>query len=166
LETTGRELNGIRGWLLLLCLNLAVLDPAAVLMNLFVVSDVAKPYFSRQPGFFHLILVNGIAGIALAVFSLYAGVSLFRRLPGAPETARKYFAAISAYALLAPFLPFLLRSEQLANRDTFYINCLNSVFTLAYAGIWRLYLKRSRRVRQTCGPSPASAGGGPSTRPL
>ncbi len=152
METTGRELKGIRGWLLLLCLNLTVLDPAAVLMNLFVVSDVAKPYFSQQPMFFYLIVVNGIAGIALAVFSLYAGVSLFRLLPRAPETARKYFAVISAYAVLAPFLPFLLRSEQLATRENFYMNCLNSFFTMAYALVWRLYLKRSRRVRQTYGP--------------
>ena len=149
METTGGELNGVRGWLLLLCLSLAVLDPTAVLVNLFIVSDVARPYFSQQPGFFHLIIVNGVVGIALAVFSLYAGISLFRRLPGAPDTARKYLAAISAYAILAPFMPFLLRSEQLATRDTFYFNCLNSSFTLVYAGTWRLYLRRSRRVRQT-----------------
>ena len=152
MDTAGSELKRIRGWLLLLCLCLTVLDPTAVLVNLFLVSEVARPFFSRQPGFFHLILVNGVAGIALAVFSLYAGVSLFRRVAGAPAIARKYFAAISAYAVIAPFLPFLLRSEQLATRENFYINCLNSFFTMAYALIWRLYLQRSRRVQQTYGP--------------
>jgi uncharacterized membrane protein len=150
-DITGSELKGVRGWLLLLCLNLTVLDPTAVLVNLFMVSEVARPYFGQQPGLFHLIMVNGIIGIALAVFSLYAGVSLFRRLPGAPQTARRYFAAISVYAVVSPFLPFILHSEQLSNRETLYINSLNSFFTLIYAGAWRLYLKRSRRVRGTFG---------------
>ena len=152
MDITGSEQKGVRGWLLLLCLNLTILDPMAVLVNLFTVSEVARPYFGQQPGLFHLIMVNGIVGIALAVFSLYTGVSLFRRTPGAPQTARRYFAAISAYAIVSPFLPFLLRSEQLSNRETLYINSLNSFFTLIYAGAWRLYLKKSKRVRETYGP--------------
>lgn len=148
---TAEELKGVRGWLLLFCLNLTILDPSAVLFNLFVVSNLAKPYFSQHPGFFRLVLVNGVVGIALAVFSLYAGVSLWKRLPGAPAAAKKYLAAISAFSIAAPFLPSLFGSEDVPNRETFYLNCLNSLFTLIYATAWYLYLKRSRRVRETYG---------------
>jgi hypothetical protein len=149
LESTGRELKGVWGWLLLLCVTLTILDPSAVLINLFFVADAAKPYFVKHPGFFRLILVNGVAGIALSVFSLYAGISLWKRLPGALAVARKYLKTVFAYSILAPFLPRLVGSTLHASHDTFVLTCLNSLFTIVYTGIWYLYLSRSRRVRAT-----------------
>ncbi len=146
-----RELKGVGGWLLFLCVTLTVLDPSAVLINLFIVADAAKPYFPEHPGFFRLILVNGVAGIALSVFSLYAGISLWKRLPGAIAVARKYLRTVCAYSVLAPFLPRLIGSTFQATDETFALTCLNSFFTIIYAGIWYLYLNRSRRVRATYG---------------
>ena len=151
MERAGTELKGVRGWLLLLCVTLTVLDPSAVLINLFLVADAAKPYFARHPGFFRLILVNGVAGIALSVFSLYAGISLWKRLPGALAVARKYLRTVFAYSLLAPFLPRLVGSTFHASHETFALACLNSLFTIIYVGIWYLYLNRSARVRATYG---------------
>lgn len=149
LERAGTELKGVGGWLLLLCVTLTVLDPSAVLINLFFVADAAKPYFARHPGFFRLILVNGVAGIALSVFSLYAGISLWKRFPGALDVARKYLKTVFAYSLIAPFLPRLVGSTFHASDETFVINCLNSLFTIIYTGIWYFYLNRSARVRTT-----------------
>ncbi len=99
------KLKGVRGWLLLFCFSLTVLDPVAVIVNLFTAADAAKPYFAQDPGLMRLVLANGVAGIALSVFSLYAGISLWRRLPGAPAVARKYLLTVLAYSVLAPFLP-------------------------------------------------------------
>jgi len=149
LESAGAEPKGVRGWLLFLCVTLTVLDPSAVLINLFIVADAAKPYFTRNPGFFRLILVNGVAGITLSVFSLYAGISLWKRLPGALTVARNYIRTVFAYSILAPFLPRLVGSTFHASRETFALTCLNSLFTIFYLGIWYLYLNRSARVRAT-----------------
>ena len=149
MENAGVELKGVRGWLLFLCVTLTVLDPSAVLINLFIVADAAKPYFTRNPGFFRLILVNGVAGITLSVFSLYAGISLWKRLPGALTVARKYLRTVFGYSILAPFLPRLVGSTFHASRETFALTCLNSLFTIFYLGIWYLYLNRSARVRAT-----------------
>ncbi|MGD0232751.1 MAG: DUF2569 family protein [Syntrophorhabdales bacterium] len=143
------ELKGVKGWLLLLCLSLAIFDPSAVLVNLFVVTDAARPYFARHPEFFRLILINGIIRIAFSVFSLYAGISLWRCLAGAPAIAGKYLLAVSAYALVTPFIPGLLGAGLYSSAETFAISCLNSLLTIAYAGAWYLYLKRSRRVKAT-----------------
>ncbi len=147
------ELKGVRGWLLLLCVTLTVLDPSAVLINLFFVADAAKPYFVRHPGFFRLVLVNGVVGIGLSVFSLYAGISLWKLLPGAVGAARGYLRTVFAYSIIAPFIPRLVGSTFHVSQDTFVLACLNSVFTIVYAAIWYLYLSRSARVRATYGDS-------------
>ena len=151
MKSARAELNGVGGWLLFLCVTLAVLDPSATLINLFMVADAAKPYFARNPGFFRLILVNGIAGITLAVFSLYAGVSLWKRLPGALAVARKYLRTVFVYSILAPFVPRLVGSTFHASPETFTFTCLNSLFTIFYLGIWYVYLNRSARVKATYG---------------
>ncbi len=143
------EPKGVRGWLLLLCVTLTILDPSAVLINLFYVADAAQPYFARHPGFFRLVLVNGVAGIAISVFSLYAGISLWKGLPGAPAAARKYLKTVFAYSIVAPFLPRLVGSTLHSSYETFTLTCLNSLFTIMYTGVWYLYLNRSVRVRAT-----------------
>ena len=51
MESASAELKGVRGWLLFLCVTLTVLDPSAVLINLFIVADAAKPYFAGIQGF-------------------------------------------------------------------------------------------------------------------
>ncbi len=146
------ELTGVRGWLLLFCFALTILDPSAVVINLFTAADAAKPYFAHDPGLFRLILTNGVIGIALSVFSLYAGISMWKRLPGAPAVARKYLLAVVAYSLVAPFLPLLLGPTKLGgSQESFSLTCLNSIFTIMYAAAWYLYLKRSRRVRAVYG---------------
>ena len=151
MENTGAELKGVRGWLLLLCVTLTLLDPSALLINLFIVTDAARPYFARDPGFFRLIVVNGVTGIALSVFSLYAGISLWKRLPGALAVCRNYLRTIFAYSILTPFLPRLVGSTLHASPETFALTCLNSLFTIIYVGIWYLYLDRSARVKATYG---------------
>jgi hypothetical protein len=146
------KLKGVRGWLLLFCFSLTVLDPVAVIVNLFTAADAAKPYFAQDPGLMRLVLANGVAGIALSVFSLYAGISLWKRLPGAPAVARKYLLTVLAYSVLAPFLPHLLGPTKLGgSRESFALVSINSLFTILYVGAWYLYLDRSRRVRATYG---------------
>jgi hypothetical protein len=93
--------------------------------------------------------VNGVAGITLSVFSLYAGISLWKRLPGALTIVRNYLRTVFAYSILAPFLPRLVGSTFNASRDTFALACFNSLFTILYVGIWYLYLSKSARVRAT-----------------
>ena len=93
--------------------------------------------------------MNGVAGITLSVFSLYAGISLWKRLPGALTIVRNYLRTVFAYSILAPFLPRLVGSTFNASRDTFSLACFNSLFTILYVGIWYLYLSKSARVRAT-----------------
>lgn len=154
LNQTSAELKGVKGWLLFLCLNLTILDPSAVLANLFVVTEAAKPAFDQHPEVLRLMLVNGVLRLALMVASLYAGISLWRGLAGAPAIAQKYFLAVFAYSAVAPFLPVMAGARDYASDNIIAMNCLNSLVTMVYVVTWYIYLKRSRRVKATYGAGP------------
>ena len=139
----------MKGWLLFLCLNLTILDPSAVLANLFVATEAAKPYFDQHPEVLRLMLVNGVLRLALVVASLYAGISLWRGLAGAPAIAGKYLLAVFAYSAVAPFLPVMAGAREYSSDKIIALNCLNSLITMVYVVAWYIYLKRSRRVKAT-----------------
>ena len=146
------KLKGVRGWLLLFCFSLTVLDPVAVIVNLFTAADAAKPYFAQDPGLMRLVLANGVAGIALSVFSLYAGISLWRRLARRSRRRAQIPADRSRLLGPCPLLPHLLGPTKLGgSRESFAVVSINSLFTILYVGAWYLYLDRSRRVRATYG---------------
>lgn len=154
MSETDVKLNGVKGWLLLLCLTLTVLDPSAVLFNLFYITSSARPHFDRNPELFRLILVSGVCRIALMVFSMYAGLSLWKRLPGAPVVAIRYFRAVVLYSVFVLFLPLLVGVPEDTYREMSGVNSANSMVTVLYVALWYLYMKKSKRVKATYGSNP------------
>jgi len=96
----------VKGWLLLLCINLSILDPFANLFNLAIGTHLGRQYFEQNPALQKLMVINGVCSIALAVYSIYAGISLWRVLSNAVITAKKYLGA----ALPTQFCPFFFRT--------------------------------------------------------
>jgi hypothetical protein len=152
MSDTDTRYKGVKGWLLLLCINLAVLDPLAMLLNLFVVTNVSKPQFDAHPDLLRLVLINGACSIALAVFSIYSGVSLWRVLPSGLKLAKKYLLTASFYSLFSLVLPSLVGIPAELQGQVMSGSILNSIVTILYLGAWYHYLKRSKRVRATFGP--------------
>ncbi len=144
-----RTLKGVQGWLLLLCVSLTILDPLSIVTNLFVATDAAKSQFERYPEFFKFILISGVCRIALMVFSIYAGVTLWKVVPGAVLVARKYLQAVLLYSVFAVFLPRIVGLPDELYRDLAAANLLNSLLTISYVATWFLYLTHSRRVKAT-----------------
>ncbi len=141
--------KGVRGWLLLLCLSMAVLDPLTMLLTVFLVTSATKPYFGEHPELLRLVLVSGICRLALAVFSVYAGVALWKVVPGALPLAKKYLMAVALYAVIALLLPVLVGVPEESYREIAGQGFFNSLLTVGYAAAWYLYLQRSRRVSAT-----------------
>ncbi len=141
--------KGIKGWLLLLCISLTILDPATMLLNLFIMSNLAKPFFETHRNLFNLILANGIFTTGLMVFSIYAGLSLWRLAVNAVVTAKRYFKAIFIYSGVTIFLPDIFGVSDNLYKKFGGNNLLNSLITMCYAIIWYLYLTKSKRVRWT-----------------
>ena len=137
------------GWLFLLCINLTILDPFANLLNLAIGTHFGRQYFDQQPALRNLLLMNGVCSIGLAVFSIYAGISLWKVLPNAVTVAKKYLGAAFVYSILSLFLPYLIGISEEFKKEVGATNLLNSIITATYLYAWYQYLKRSKRVRAT-----------------
>lgn len=148
-QEENQKYRGVRGWLLILCLSLAILDPLAIVFSLFSVTSAARPHFDRDPGVLHLIVVSGICRLLLAVFSAYAGIGLWRILPGAVSIATKYLRAVILYSALAVFLPALVGLPEDLYREMAASTFVSSFMTISYAGLWYLFLRKSKRVAAT-----------------
>jgi hypothetical protein len=143
------DLKGVKGWLLLLCINLSILDPFANLLNLAIGTHLGRPYFDQNPALQKLMVINGVCSIALAVYSIYAGISLWKVLPNAVTTAKKYLGAAFAYSILSIFLPYLVGLSEEVQKEVGATSLLNSFVTALYLYAWYQYLKRSKRVKAT-----------------
>ena len=95
------------------------------------------------------MLINGVCSIGLAVFSIYAGISLWKVFPNAVMAAKKYLAAAFVYSVLSLFLPYLIGISEEIRKEIGAMSLLNSIITVVYLYAWYLYLKRSKRVRAT-----------------
>ncbi len=144
-----KKLEGVKGWLFLLCVSLTVLDPLAVIFSLFMSTSSEGPYLDQHPEFFRLVLVSGICRLGLMVGSLYAGLALWRVVPGAVAVARKYLSALFLYSVFSLFLPALVGVSEARYPGTETLFSLNATFTMVYIAFWYIYLRRSRRVRAT-----------------
>ena len=149
MDYEGKQYRGVKGWLLLLCINLTILDPFAMLFNLASVNHLTKPHFEKYPALQQLVLIGGACNLALMVFSIYAGVSLWKVFPGAVSTAKKYFLAVFFYSLFSVVLPFLVGLPEAAQQEFSANTSLNSLITILYITGWYIYLNKSRRVRAT-----------------
>jgi hypothetical protein len=141
--------RGVRGWLLILCLNIAILDPLTMLLTVFLVTNATKPYFGEHPELLRLCLASGVCRVALAVFSVYAGLALWRIAPGAVSVAKKYLLAVLIYSLVAASLPVIVGIPAESYQEFAGQTVFNSFLTMAYAITWYIYLQRSKRVKAT-----------------
>jgi hypothetical protein len=149
MSNRAEQYRGVRGWLLILCLNIAIFDPVTMLLTIFLVVSATKPYFGEHPELLRLCLVSGICRLALAVFSVYAGLGLWKVVPGALSVAKKYLLAVVLYSVVASFLPALVGVPQESYQEFAGQTVFNSFLTMAYAIVWYIYLQRSRRVKAT-----------------
>jgi len=141
--------RGVKGWLLILCLNVTILDPLTMLLTVFLVTNATKPYFGEHPELFRLCLASGICRMALAVFSIYAGLALWRISPGAVSIAKKYLLAVVLYSLVVSSLPVIVGMPRESYQEFAGQTVFNSFLTMGYAVAWYVYLQRSKRVKAT-----------------
>ncbi len=146
---TDEQYRGVRGWLLILCLNVGILDPLTMLLTIFLVTNATKPYFGEHPELLRLCLASGICRLALAVFSVYAGMALWKIVPGAVSIAKKYLMAVVLYSVVASLLPVIAGVPQESYQEFAGQTLFNSLLTMSYAIAWYLYLQRSKRVKAT-----------------
>ena len=146
-STTGSP-SGVRGWLLLFCLLMAVWEPLSLAL---VASSLVDQTMFRG-GVFALILA---ARLLLVALGIAAALALWHERPFGVTLAKITLvlsAVMATFLALTPYFPNNvppgLKAPALAG-------------PLLYDVGWYLYLLRSRRVRNTFaapqGPGPARA---------
>jgi hypothetical protein len=143
------QLKGVKGWLLLLCICLTVLDPVAIFFNLMMATNIARPLFEEQPSLMRLMLVNGVCSIILILLSVHAGISLWRTHPRGVRYGKRYLVFASAYSLVSLYLPRLLGVPDQEQQTISAVSTLNTFITIVYMAAWYGYLTWSKRVALT-----------------
>lgn len=149
MNQTYKDYYGVKGWLLMLSVTLTILDPLTGFFTLMTITNLLKPHFNEDPGLFRIVLIQGICNTCLIVYSMYAGVSLWRIVPNALTTAKRYLHVLFYYSFLAIFLPSLVGLSEKTQMDFYKMNPINNIIVMIYTALWYLYLMKSRRVKAT-----------------
>ncbi len=147
----GDSLDGVKGWLLFFCLNLTVFSPLLTAYNLVTGYNEVEPYFSQFPGLQTVMTMDTILGIALMIFSIFAGYSLWAKRGNAVSTAKKYLVTFLVYSFIASVLPFLAGLPSRANAVMLALAVVGLIRSAIYFTVWFSYLRKSRRVKATYG---------------
>ena len=129
-------MNNVRGWLLVLCLLLLVWQP----ISLGLVASSALDALAVRGLPLALVLVMRVL---VAAFGIAAGLALLGRRAGAVTMAKTSLAASAvadAFVYTTPFFP----NNRLPGDTALFV-----VASLAYYGVWMVYLFRSKRVKET-----------------
>jgi hypothetical protein len=133
---TVNDPRGVGGWLLVLCLLLLVWQPLSVAV---IASSALDALTIRGlPLALTILMRIGVAAVGIA-----AGLALVKRRPGAVTLAKAALllsAAADLFVYTTPYFP----NNRTPGTTPVYVAA-----TLAYSGVWLLYLWRSKRVRET-----------------
>jgi len=148
-SAAGRGLQGVQGWLLVLCLYLLILVPLLALLGLYGAWQGA----SRSPTLQNALAFEAAFEFALALFGFYAGLSLLQKRAGAVVIAKLYFIVMLTLGVLVMGIVLLGLVSQFS--DPALARQLRGPATVAalrqiiLCGLWLLYLERSARIRAT-----------------
>jgi len=129
-------LSGIRGWLLLFCLGLVLVQPLALFFEALNSGDA---------------FVGGF-DLLFAAFAIYTGIVLWRVATNALRVVKVYFVAGLVMATLAIVGGILTAQATLASNTPSQDNFLAvGIRMLIGVAIWWSYFKKSKRVKATYG---------------
>lgn len=151
MNTIEKDYTGVRGWLLLLCLILTILFPLGGLINITAAINTPKSFFDQDPALFTFVFIGGICNICLFVYSMYVGVSLWKVVPNAVASVKRYLLVLFHYSFFSIFLPQLVGLSEKVQTEIYTMYSLGRLIAMAEAFAWYLYLRKSKRVRATYG---------------
>ncbi|MBZ5557503.1 MAG: DUF2569 family protein [Acidobacteriia bacterium] len=128
--------SGIGGWLLFLCRLLIVWQP----LNLAVTAPTVLDSLALRGRPLAVLLV---ARVLVAALGIAAGLALQNRRDGAVRLAQGALIASAAIDLVIYTTPYYPNNRPPGDTP-FYVAA-----SLAFHGVWLVYLVRSRRVRNT-----------------
>ena len=143
------HLIGVRGWLLLLCFVLTIGYPLSNLILMIKTYIETSQIFRHFPSFATALAVEyTIKGLNTA-YSIYTGILLWKRRPGAVGNAKR-FILLQPVVVCLTYIPYALAHlpapvvEALAAETAKMLS-----WGIVWSGAWWFYLRKSQRVRNT-----------------
>ena len=124
-----------RGWLLVLCLLLLVWQPVSLGLT---ASRVLDSLVVRGLSLALVLVMR----VLVAAFGIAAGLALLSRRPGA-VTMAKLSISVSAATEVFMYTTSFFPNNRPPGDTTLFVGA-----SLAYYGIWMIYLFRSKRVKE------------------
>ena len=154
------RVSEVKGWLLLLCLNLTIFIPAAYLYQINCILDL---FNSRRNKIlllmFKTLLAYNVLAIAtmlfLAIFSFYAGQRLWQIKSRAVKTAKVFLVTQLLLILVITIIRPIMTATVDTGGQVFGAILISLIPSLFQFGLWYLYLTKSSRVRNTYGDGEA-----------
>lgn len=149
------EIKGVEGWLMVLSL-LLILGPIAYLpYNISTYIEI-KNELTWFPFKDELLIIDLVLVIISSCLSIYAGLKLWRIRPDAIKAANLYFNVFLIYSvisLLAITIIFSISNIPFNAEIIFLYGQMikETISSIIFVVVWKLYLKNSKRVKNTFG---------------
>jgi magnesium-transporting ATPase (P-type) len=153
-EEQKAPLIGVKGWLLFFCISLIFLNP---LINL--ISSI--PYLIKDNYFLNfypllklVTFIDIVLSFTLLAFGIYVGIRIWIVSPDAIRSANSFLNVLLVYAIVSPLIIFSLYFIYSINFSNEIVELFGNIFretvhSVLYVIIWKLYLKNSERVKNT-----------------
>ncbi len=154
------SVSGVKGWLLLLCLNFTIFIPASYLYQINCVLDL----FNSPRNKILLLMFKGLLAynvltiatmLFLAIFSFYAGLRLWQVKSRAVKTAKVFLVIQLLLILVITLIRPIMTATIDAGGQVFSAILISLIPSLFQFGLGYLYLTKSSRVHNTYDASAA-----------
>jgi len=149
METPQPQKKNVGGWLLLLCLVLTIFSPIMTFYSLATSFTELERQFMAYSGLKTIFYLDTVLSTILMIFSVRAGISLWRVLPGAVTRAKNYLYLYLGYTGISSILPFMVGLPSILTQAMLPIVFTGVVRSVIFFSIWFAYLNRSKRVKET-----------------
>jgi len=139
-EESGMPIKGVTGWLLVLCITLTFIAPVVQgRIGLIALINLSRAHLSNILTMARLLAV-GFIYLGLSIFSVCAGVSLWREDPRGPAVA-KFYLWFSAALIISLYIVLDLTGVQTKLARIIFQR-------LVYSTTWYTYLTFSKKVQE------------------
>ena len=160
------RLIGVRGWLLLLCIQLTILSPLVTIGQIARLFQQLAPSFQSVAGLESFFVFVMVVTLVFLLASISVGVMLWSRRSGSPNFVRWFLLSTFAWLCLSPYTIYLfVRMPPGAVPGILAAALPELVMGFVVTFAWYYYLLKSKRVLANFGPAAQPARAGTSSRP-
>ena len=149
--------QGVRGWLLLFCVSLTILNPTlSIIFNFSTLGGTLlatnRFIFSEEADIISVIIIISCAMCLKIIISIIAGVLLWRKSIRSVNVAKFYLIVLLLLSIISSFTPLITNVHSFLGigGNIFWALAIErTIFSAIFFTIWYLYLNKSKRIKET-----------------